>query len=262
MSNKRTFIVRRQISRPRTVLVRCGVVVFGLLALYGMFESGRRVAGFSLARELRQSSEARQRIDSLQNENRDLHTRMAVLETQSASMTRERETVASQIAELQAQIDQDRQDLAVYRGVVAPEMQGATVQVQQLRAIAGDGPLKYTLRLTLMRTGRTDDLVSGAAQVRVRGEAASGAASVSALGVIVPVASTQPDTHRPAASSAAAPVPAAVVTYGFRYYQTLVYTVELPKDLKPRQVEVELQPAGRPEVPAVTQSFAWKLDPN
>ena len=96
---------------------------------------------------------------------------MAQLQTLQAGAAREHEEVGQEIAALQAQIDRDRQDLAVYRGVIAPASSGSSLQVQQLRITAGDAANQFVAHLTLMQGGKPDAMVTGAVGVRVIGPA-------------------------------------------------------------------------------------------
>ena len=249
MNTRGPFVVRTQASHRRIVLLRLAMAGIGLFALYVVFEFGRYSVGYDRVGESERRAALDQQLAGLQRDNRDLRTQLAALDDERKGQTREREEVGRQITELQAQIDRDRQDLAVYRGVVSPASQAGSVQVQQLRISAG-GPQQFRIHITLMQSGRPDAVVGGTVVVRVRGGGASGATLVPASAVAV---SGQAQSSQPAA-------PAVIVNFSFRYYQALEYTVALPSGLRPEHVEVELRTA-RPGVAAVTQSFPWKVDP-
>jgi len=253
LNSKGPFIVRSQASFRRTALLRAAMAGIGLFALYVVFEFGRYSVGYDRVGE----RDRRAQLAGLQQDNHDLRTRLAVLDDERKGRAREREEVARQIAELQAQIDRDRQDLAVYRGVVSPASQSGSVQVQQLR-ITGDGPQQFRLHLTLMQSGRPDAVIAGTVQVRVRAQGPAGASVVPAS--VVAVSGQAQQGPLQSARGAGPSAPAAMVNFSFRYYQALEYVVQLPSGLRPDHVDVEVR-AARPGAAAVTQSFPWKVDP-
>ncbi len=142
---------------------------------------------------------------------------------------------ASRSRELQAQIDRDRQDLAVYRGVIAPASGGTSLQVQQLHITAGQGAGNFVVHLTLMQGGKPDATVSGDVGVRVTGQLHGAAAVVDGTG----------STPKGAVS--------------FRYYQAVDYQLRLPDGFAPAMLEVTLRD-GRTNGTVGTQNFPWRID--
>src|ERR1700734_2923150 len=131
------FVIRRHTPR-RTLLLRIATLLIGLFALYVVFEFGRYSAGFDRAAAAAQRADLQQVIVGLRGQIQDLHAQMAQLQMLQAGATREHQEFGREMAEMQAQIDRDRQDLAVYRGVIAPASSGSSLQVQQLRITAGE----------------------------------------------------------------------------------------------------------------------------
>ncbi len=250
MSDQGPFVVRQQASFRRVLLLRLAMAGIGLFALYVVFEFGRYSVGYDRVGESKRRSSLDQQLADLKRDNGDLRLQLAALDNERKGQATERAEVSRQIAELEAQIDRDRQDLAVYRGVVTPASQAGSIQVEQLRITGGDTPQQFRVHLTLMQSGKPDAAIGGTVQVRVRGEGAAGSVVVPASGVAV---SSQPPADKPQ-------VPASTVSFSFRYYQELEYSVQLPSGLRPDHVDVELH-AGRPGAAAVTQSFPWKVDP-
>ena len=228
------FVIRRH-TPVRTLLLRTAAVLIGLFALYVVFEFGRYSAGFDRASAAADRRDLQQVIVGLKNQIQDQHAQMAQLQMLQAGAAREHEEVGREIAELQAQIDRDRQDLAVYRGVIAPASSGSSVQVQQLRITAGDAAQQFVAHLTLMQGGKPDVTVNGDVSVRVTGQL-NGATSV--------VEGTS-STPKGAVS--------------FRYYQAVDYQIQLPPGFAPATVEVTLRD-GRSNGSVATQSFPWRVD--
>jgi hypothetical protein len=228
------FIIRRH-TPLRTLLLRCAAVLIGLFALYVLFEFGRYSAGFDRASASAQRNEQLQVIAGLNLQIQNLHAQVAQLPTQQAGAAREHEEVGQEIAELQAQVDRDRQDLAVYRGVISPASTGTSLQVQQLRITAGEVPNHFVAHLTLMQSGKPDTTVTGDVSVRVTGTQNGATAAIDALGG----------------------APKGEVS--FRYYQAADYQITLPEGFSPATVVVTLRD-GRSSGSVGTQSFPWRID--
>ncbi len=142
--------------------------------------------------------------------------------------------MAIEIAELQAQVDRDRQDLAVYRGVIAPTAgAGSSMQVQQLRISPGGAANQFVAHLTLMQGGKPDTTVAGIVGVRVTGQLNGVASVVEGVGT----------TPKGAIS--------------FRYYQAVDYQLALPAGFHPAAVQVTVHDK-RPNGITATQSFPWE----
>jgi hypothetical protein len=228
------FIIRRH-APVRTLLLRTAAILIGLFALYVVFEFGRYSAGFDRATAASERHDLQQVIVGLKGQIQDLHAQMAQLQMLQGGAAPEHREVGREIAELQAQIDRDRQDLAVYRGVIAPSSSGSSVQVQQLRITAGEAPRDFVAHLTLMQGGKPDVTVSGAVSVRVTGQLNGASAAVVGTGS----------------------APQGAVS--FRYYQAVDYRIQLPPGFVPATVEVTLRD-GRSNGSLGTQSFPWRVD--
>jgi hypothetical protein len=228
------FVIRRH-TPVRTLLLRTAGLLIGLFALYVVFEFGRYSAGFDRAAAATERRDLQQVIVGLKSQIQELHAQMAQLQMLQAVAAREHQEFGREMAELQAQIDRDRQDLAVYRGVIAPASSGSSLQVQQLRITAGDAARQYVAHLTLMQGGKPDVAVNGAVSVRVTGQLNGAAAGVEGTG----------STPQGAVS--------------FRYYQAVDYQIQLPSGFAPSTVEVTLRD-GRSNGSVGTQSFPWRVD--
>ncbi len=227
------FVIRRH-TPGRTRLLRIAVPLIGAFALYVVFEFGRYRAGFDRASVGQERAEQQRTIAGLQGQIAGQHAQVVQLETLQAGAAREHEAVRQEIAALQAQIDRDRQDLAVYRGVIAPASSTSSLQVQQLRVTAGDAANQFVAHLTLMQGGKPDATVTGAVGVRVTGQLNGAAAFVDATGA----------------------VPKGAVS--FRYYQAVDYRIALPDGFSPQTVQVTLR--GRAGDAPITQNFPWRVD--
>jgi hypothetical protein len=228
------FVIRRH-TPVRTLLLRTAGLLIGLFALYVVFEFGRYSAGFDRAAAAAERRNLQQATVGLKSQIQDLHAQMAQLQMLQAGAAREHQEFGREMAELQAQIDRDRQDLAVYRGVIAPASNGSSLQVQQLRITAGEAAQQFVAHLTLMQGGKPDVTVNGAVSVRVTGQLNGATTAVDGTG----------STPQGAVS--------------FRYYQAVDYQIQLPPGFAPATVEVTLRD-GRSNGSVGTQSFPWRVD--
>jgi hypothetical protein len=228
------FVIRRH-TPTRTLLLRSAALLIGLFALYVVFEFGRYSAGFDRARASQQRSDQLQVVAGLKGQIQALHAQLAQLQNQQAGAAREHEEVGREIAELQGQIDRDRQDLAVYRGVIAPASSGTALQFQQLRITNGDAANRFVAHLTLMQAGKPDATVTGEVSLRVTGMFNGATSFVDGLG---------------------GPPKGAI---SFRYYQAEDYQIVLPDGFQPAEVVVTLRD-GRANASMATQNFPWRID--
>jgi hypothetical protein len=232
---QRMFVIRRH-TPVRTVLLRIAALLIGLFALYVLFEFGRYSAGFDRARVAQDRSDHQREVAALNDQIQQLHSQLAQLQTLQAGAAREHEQVALEIAELQAQVDRDRQDLAVYRGVIAPATgAGSSMQVQQLRITPGGAANQFVAHLTLMQGGKPDTTVAGIVGVRVTGQLNGVASVVDGVGT----------TPKGAIS--------------FKYYRAVDYQLALPAGFHPATVQVSVHD-NRANGIAATQSFPWSVD--
>ncbi len=229
------FVIRRH-TPMRTQLLRVAMLLIVAFALYVVFEFGRYSAGFDRASVSAERSQQQQSMQGLNAQIEQLHAQVAQLQTLQAGAAREHQEVGQEISELQAQIDRDRQELAVYWGVIAPASSGGTsLQVQQLRVGAGADANHFVAHLTLMQGGKPDTTVNGTVGVQVTGQLNGVAGTVDAVGAD----------------------PKGAVS--FRYYQAVDYQVTLPAGFHPAAVAVTLRD-NRAKGATDTQNFPWRVD--
>src|SRR5690606_5141447 len=77
--------------------------------------------------------------------------------------------VEQTLADLQAQISKQREELAFYRGIVSPEDGVGALRVQRFEILRGNGERHYRLRLVLVQSMSQERPVSGSVLVRIEG---------------------------------------------------------------------------------------------
>jgi hypothetical protein len=232
------LVVRSYAPLRRALLLGGGLAMI-VMAMYVAFEWGRSNAGFDARSARVDQGELRGRVHDLEAENRHQRLQLAAGETQRVGQAREREELARNIGDLQAEVASLSRDLAFYRGVVGESVNAEVVRVQQFRITRGGAANEYVLHLVLGRPLRPEDAVSGKAHVSIEGTSGTSAVSLDLAQV--------------------ANVPGGELTFSYRYLQTLDQAVRLPAGFAAARVNVELQPA-RKGVNPVRETFLWTVE--
>jgi hypothetical protein len=232
-----------QVVRARAPALRTGLLVAALLvalfALYVLYELGRYDAGYDRQAVAQQRTELEVRIEHLEKENREMRTQMAELDTFRVGRAQEQAEVARDMGELQAQVAQQSQELAFYRGVVA---QGATsigLKIEQLRITPGNAPYTYLVHFSLLRSGHEEGEAAGSLALSLDGTA--GAEPKSLDFYVLSDGRTRE------------------LRYAFRYFQDFDQQIAVPPSFKPEQLLIEVR-SGKKDVAPLSQSFLWTVE--
>ena len=232
----RTYAPARRWVTLAIVLLLCG------LALYVAFELGRYKAGYDAMQAAAEREALQVQLSQLQQSERETRVRLAAAEEGRVAEVRERSELARTIGELQAQIENQQQDVAFYRGVLAqPGQQDAViVGVQQFHIAPLSDPLKFSLRFSLSRLQRPGEPIGGALGITVDGT--RDGAPVSA-----DLASLTGGKNE--------------LSFNFRYTTGIDQPVTLPADFKPDRVTIEVRPERKGAAP-YRRTFVWIVDPS
>jgi hypothetical protein len=232
-----------QVVRARAPALRTALTVAGLLiaafAIYVVYEFGRYNAGYDRQAVAQQRTELEVKIEHLEKDNREMRTQLAELDTFRVGRAHEQAEVARSIGELQAQVAQQSQELAFYRGVVAQGASSIGIKIEQLRISATDHAGTFTVHLSLLRSGRADQDTAGTLNIGLDGTANGEAKSLELAAL------TGGRTHE--------------LHYIFRYFQDFDQDVNVPAGFKPEQLQVELH-SNKKDVPPLSQSFLWTVE--
>lgn len=234
-------LVVRTYAPARRWIVLSIVLLLAALALYVMFELGRFTAGYDAIKAAAQRDALQQQIDRLESGQRELRVQLAAAEQARLAGGQERAEVARTIAELQAQVAHDQQEMSFYRGLVAQPGQQAedAVHVQQFRIVTLPGPQHFALRFSLNRTQRPEEAINGTLDITIEGSRAGAAATLD-LAALTGAKNELP--------------------FSFKYFAAIEQPVTLPDDFKPERVTVEVRP-GRKGVAPYRQTFVWVAAP-
>jgi len=226
-------------TRARRILVGLLTTLTGLFGLYVVYELGRYNAGYDRQSVAQQRTELEVKIEHLENENREMRTRLAELDTIRLGRAREQAEVARSMGDLQAQVARQSQELAFYRGVVAQGAATLGVKIEDLRITAGAQPGVYVMHMALVRSGRSESLAAGTLQLSVDGELGGGEKT---LDLAALTGGRQRDLR-----------------YDFRYFQDFDQELNLPAGFKPAHLVVEVQ-SNRRDVTPLSQTFLWSVE--
>jgi hypothetical protein len=214
---------------------RLAALTIGLALLYGVFEYGRSVAGYTALSALMQRQALASRIAALTEERDQLQRRIAA----GAAVQRADEEAQSEaqamIGELQAELARQQQELEFYRGLVAERFGTGTVKVQEL-AIRPEGGDRYLVSVTLVHTATRDATASGWLTLAVNGSRGGSLARLE-----LPEMTADGGKR---------------VDFSLRYLTTVEVEIGLPADFSPASVELEFR-TNRSGPEPVTQSFPW-----
>ena len=231
-------VVHRR-SPTRRVLVSLATVLVGAFALYVIYELGRYNAGYDRQAVAQQRTELEVKIEHLENDNRELRTKLAELDTIRLGRAREQSEVARSMGDLQAQVAKQSQELAFYRGVVAQGASTLGVKIEDLRVTASAQPGSYVVHMALVRSGRAETLAAGAVQLSVDGELSG---SEKTLDLAALTGGRQQSLR-----------------YDFRYFQDFDQELALPPGFKAAHLVVEVQ-SNRHDVTPLSQTFLWSVE--
>ena len=232
------LVVRQRAPALRNALF-IATLLIGVFALYVVYELGRYNAGYDRQAVAQQRTELEVRIERVEKENRQLRTQLAEAETVRAGRAHEQAEVARALGDLQAQVARQSQELAFYRGVVAQGAATIGIKIEQLRIVAGDHPATFIVRLSLVRSGRSDTDASGTLSLSLDG-------SVDGAARTLDLASLTGGRVRE-------------LRYNFRYLENFDQELSVPLAFKPEQLAIELH-SSRHELTPLSQTFLWSVE--
>ncbi len=215
------------------------LALLGVFAIYVTYEYGRFDGGYDRLMTSQRAAEYRVNLGRLEKANRDMRVQLAEYESTAVGQGRERAEVARTIGELQAQVAQQAQEIAFYKGIVEQGGNAPEVKIQQLRVTAGEAPRQFRLSLTLVQSVRSDRAVDGTVKIRVEGERDGGPLTLALAALTADKRGELP--------------------FSFRYFENIDPEITLPEGFSPARVQVEVRSA-RKGVSPVTQTLLWSVE--
>ena len=228
------LVVRYHTPLKRRALF-AGLIVGVLVLTYGAYELGRYRAGFDVLSAARTHDTLQTRLTRTQEENQQLRREQASADLNREVSQRSHADIEKTVADLQAQLLRQREELAFYKGIVSPEDGVGGLRVQRFQITPAEAERHFKLRLVLVQSMRQESVASGEVQLEVAGVRGDEV-------VRLPL---------PALADMRGSLP-----FSFRYFQDLEQEVELPPDFEPRSVEVHVRSTRQPDL---RESFPWKI---
>ena len=214
-------------------------LLLGLLVVIGylVFEFGRIQGGYDVIDAARERGEFEGLIVGLKDEIAALEQEVAMLETHREIDREAYKEVESSLTALQVKIQEQRDAIAFYRGIVSPADGNKGLRVQDLKLTRGKDEREFNLRLVLVQAMQHDRKVSGDVNLSVEGSQ-DGVEKSYALTELLP----------PEANKAWA--------FSFRYFQDFDRQIVLPDGFTPERIRVEVRSRTR-SIASIEESFAW-----
>ena len=230
---------RRSDERTRWFLAIAGVAL--VAGGYLIFEMGRVSADYNIFELASERQAHRSEVNALRAEIAQLREQVVQTETVQTTEREAYRAVEHNLGELQAKIQEQREAIAFYRGIISPAASNAGLKIQDMQLLRGTDESHYRLRLTLVQVLQHHREVYGTVTLSVDG-AQNGEA------VSYPLSQLLADGERKS------------WRYGFRYFQDFERRLALPDGFSPLTVNIEVKPKGTGNV-GLKQSFPWSTSP-
>jgi len=218
-------------------MVRALVVALIGISGYLIFEFGRIRAGYDLI-EVGDTAQAYEdRIAQLDDEIVELKQEVAVLETNREVDRESYKEVEASLTALQGKIQEQRDAIAFYRGIVSPTDGNSGLRVQDLKLTRGGAEREFDLRLVLVQAMKHDRRVSGDVNLTVAGDQ-NGVATSYTFAQLVPASGDKG------------------WSFSFRYFQNFDRLLVLPDGFTPERITVEVRSKTR-SISSIEESFDW-----
>ena len=224
-------------SPVRLWATRAVIVVVAVVGGYLVYEFGRIQAGYDLVDAATERRAYEDRISGLEDEISALREQVALLETHRDIDREAYKEVEASLTDLQAKIQEQRDAIAFYRGIVSPADGNKGLRVQDLKLTRGKQEREYNIRLVLVQALKHDRKVSGNVNLTIEGDL-DGVEKTFSYAELLPE-----ETE-------------AAWAFSFRYFQDFNRQVILPDGFTPERVNIEVQSRTR-SISSIEESFAW-----
>jgi hypothetical protein len=222
----------------RGIVLILGIVVAVVVSAYLSFEFGRIRADYNILQAAADRRDYENRIDDLEDEIVALKEVVALLQTHSEIDKAAYKDVEANLTQLQRKIQEQRDAIEFYRGIVSPVDGGRGLRVQDVKLSKGKDEREYHVKLVLVQVMQHDRSVKGEVDFSLEG-AQDGVAITYSLEQLLP---PDQDDGWP---------------FSFRYFQNFDRQLILPEGFKPERINVEVRSKTK-SIASVTQSFPWQ----
>ncbi len=213
-------------------------VAMAAVAIWGVFEWGRKAGGHDAVAAANARRTLGEKVIGLEKDNEALRREIALMKAAGRVDSQAYGRVAQEIDDLQSQIAELKEQLAFYRGIMAPSEGRNGLQLETVQVRPSDRERAFRVSLVLIQAGPQNRRVSGSVRAAVVGNGPQGA--------------TRVELREQGGDGQD-------LTFRFRYFQILEGDVELPESFAPERIEVRLDPDGKGQE-SVDVTFPWNLE--
>jgi len=220
----------------KTYVVILLIIVCGFL----VYEFGRIKAGFDSieAKNIEQSFLAE--IALLGSEIAALNREIAILTTNIEVDRESYKVIEESLVPLQAKIQEQRDAINFYRGILSPLDGYSGLRIQDLKLTNGKNDREFYIRLVLTQSMNYDRKVSGVVDVSLIG-------NQSGIEKIYNISELLPEDSKFSWA------------FSFRYFQDFEQQMELPDNFIPELIKVEVQSKVR-SISSIEQEYDWVIN--
>jgi hypothetical protein len=222
----------------RVWTTRAVIAVLALIGSYLIYEFGRIQAGYNLVDAAGERQELEQHITMLEGEILALKEQVTLLETHRDIDRQAYTEVESSLTDLQAKIQEQKDAIAFYRGIVSPADGNKGLRVQDLKLTRGRAEREYNIRLVLVQAMQHDRKVSGNVKLTIDGDQ-------DGVETTYEYAQLLPEDAKEAWA------------FSFRYFQDFDRQLVLPDGFTPQRVNIEVESRTR-SIASIAESYSWE----
>ena len=223
--------------RSRTWFQRIAIAMAMVASGYLIFELGRIQAKYNIVDAVSNEHTLVREIEDLEYQIAGLKQEIALLQTHRDIDREAYQVVEKNLGDLQKKIQEQRDAIAFYRGIVSPADGGRGLRVQDLKVTKGKEDRQYHVRLVLVQVKQHDRSVKGEVDFSIDG-AQDGVDVTYTLEQLLPA---DADSNW---------------LFSFRYFQDFDRELYLPAGFTPEKINVEVRSRTK-SIASVRQSFLW-----
>lgn len=205
------------------------------VAGWGLYYLGSRSAGYDFSELSDRFTAAVEYTQKLEEEKAKLSEQVAVLERDRQVEQHAVSDVDSSLKDMQQEIIELKEEVAFYRGIVAPRESAGGLNVQSFKVEKTGEERAYRFKLVLTQVARTDVMVKGFVRLEIEGVRDGKPAKLSLSEVTGGAHSN--------------------LEMKFKFFQTLEGNMVFPVGFAPTGIQVDIVPAGGRA--GLNKSFGW-----
>ncbi len=235
MAKKTGQLVIRQHQPIRYWATMSAYVIALCSAGWGLYFLGQRSAGFDFSQLSDKLVTTTEYVRNLEEQKAKLSEQIAVLEQGRQVEQQAFSDVDTSLKSLQQEIIELKEEVAFYRGIVAPKESEGGLNIQSFKIEKTSEDRVYRYKVVLTQVSKSDSLVRGRVKIDLAG-----------------IRDGKP-TKIPLSEVSGNTPPN--LDLRFKYFQTFEGSMLLPVGFNPTNIEIEIEPAGGRA--GLIKSFSW-----